>query len=66
MSPDEEANAILATGGLYMALSLVDGVVDVEQVTNADGGVVPAIDVRFSFLKSVYRVTVTRLPGTET
>ena len=56
---DEHGNNVLATGAVFAALMKADVAVEIPQPTTN------ACTVRFPFLRSAYRVTVERLPGTE-
>jgi hypothetical protein len=58
-------NNILATGGLFAALDVSRA--HMPGLTSIDRGADCApnqLDVRFSFLRSTYRITVELLPGT--
>ena len=60
-------NELLAAGAVFMALRTGDrstGCGDIEVVVDDSGHVTNEIDVRFSFLKSTYRCTVTMVPDT--
>jgi hypothetical protein len=63
-SDDEKANNLLAAGAVLAVLSNSDfGTLrTVEAVIDADGNVTNEIAVTFSFLRSLYRITVERIP----
>jgi len=55
-------NNILAAGGVYMVLAQAD----LEpEVISENGGVTNNIAIKFSFMKSRYMITVTRIPDIE-
>lgn len=58
---DEMDNNIMAAGGILMALALD---LDAEVVTE-DGCATNALSVKLPFMKSRYKITVERIPGTE-
>lgn len=63
MSPEEEyENNLLAAGGIWAALHQAG--LDPEIVTE-DGLVTNAVTVKIGYLKSVYMVTVVRVPDSE-
>lgn len=63
LSPDEYANAMLATGGLFAALSVACASLPEfagAEVVARDGAVTNQLRVRFTFLASPYLLTVER------
>ena len=61
---DELGNASLAAGALFAVLTGMASPAEIDARTEAvDGRFV--LSVRFPFLKSAYRVDVSRIPNTE-
>lgn len=58
---DERMNNILATGGIWGALSMNPNV-HVEQDYDDNGQAVNSMVVHLEFLKSPYRITIERVP----
>lgn len=61
---DERLNNILASGAVFMALHMQPGI-DAEVVVDTVGNATNEIMISMEFLKSKYRVTVERIPGSE-
>ena len=59
---DEMANNLVATGALFAVLSRASVVQPGFSMTLPEIGPGNQIDIRFSFLKSAYRLTVERVP----
>ena len=62
---DDRDNNIVATGALYGLLRLSFSRAEVAGAELTDGQAGNRIDVRFPFLRSAYRLTIERVPGTE-
>lgn len=61
---DKLYNELLATGALFGGLMQVPGI-EVDLVTGDDGVATTELLIRFDFLKSQYRITVTQEPPVE-
>ncbi|MFD7157930.1 hypothetical protein ACXJJ3_08865 [Kribbella sp. WER1] len=63
-APDYDNN-LVAAGGVLMLLLLAQGQVrtltSLELVTDAEGNATNQLDITLSFLRSPYRLTVTRI-----
>lgn len=62
---DEMANNILATGAVWAAISLDHAQGITCEPEMVDGEATNHLMVSFDFLKSRYRLTVERIPGTD-
>lgn len=65
-APDEVHNNMVAAGAILLALQLgqrnAEALTAVAPVVDRDGHVTNQIDVKLSFLKSPYRITIERVP----
>lgn len=62
---DTYANELVAAGAVWTVLNGALSIDDVEPMRDAEGQPTTALHVRFGFLKSRYRVTVTMDPDPE-